>query len=78
MQRLLSRRHFHSLAVSLPSFPSLAVRSSHVEPDVGLLASLEEPGVLVDEVVLPDLDFSCLDLDELPLELEGLGTWRNE
>ena len=78
MQRLLSRRHFHSLAVSLPSFPSLAVRSSHVELDVGLLASLEEPGVLVDEVVLPDLDFSCLDLDELPLELEGLGTWRNE
>ena len=40
--------------------------------DAGLLASLEEPGMLADEVVLPDLDFSCLDLDELPLELEGL------
>ena len=28
--------------------------------------------MLADEVVLPDLDFSCLDLDELPPELEGL------
>ena len=73
MQRLLSRHRFHSLAVSLPSFPSLAVRSSHVEPDMGLLASLEELDVLADEVVLLDLDFSCLDLDELPPELEGLG-----
>ena len=44
-----------------------------MEPDVGLLASLEEPDVLADEVVLLDLDFSCLDLDELPPELEGLG-----
>ena len=67
MQRLLSRRHFHSSAVSLPSFPSLAVRSSCVVPDAGLLA-----GVLADEVVLLDLDFSCPDLDELPPELEGL------
>ena len=66
MQRLLSRRRFRSSVVSLPSFPSLAVRSGHVEPDAGLLASLEEPDVLADEVVLPDLD-------ELPLELEGLG-----
>ena len=33
--------------------------------DMGLLAGLEEPGVLADEVVL-------LDLDELPLKLEGL------
>ena len=73
MQRLLSRRRFRSSAVSLPSFPSLAVRSGHVEPDVGLLAGLEEPDVLADEVVLPDLDFSCPDLDEFPLELEGLG-----
>ena len=73
MQRLLSRCRFCSSAVSLPSFPSLAVRSGHVEPDAGLLVGLEEPDVLVDEVVLPDLDFSCLDLDELPLELEGLG-----
>ena len=40
---------------------------------MGLLASLEEPDVLADEVVLPDLDFSCPDLDELPPELEGLG-----
>ena len=72
MQRLLSRRHFRSLVVSLPSFPSLAVRSGSVELDTGLLAGLEEPDVLVDEVVLPDLDFSCLDLDELPPELEGL------
>ena len=44
-----------------------------VTPDTGLLASLEELDVLADEVVLLDLDFSCLDLDELPLELEGLG-----
>ena len=73
MQRLLSRCHFHSSAVSLPSFPSLAVRSGHVELDAGLLAGLEEPDVLVDEVVLPDLNFSCPDLDELPPELEGLG-----
>ena len=73
MQRLLSRHHFHSSAVSLPSFPSLEVRSGRIELDAGLLASLEEPGVLADEVVLPDLDFSCLDLDELPPELEGLG-----
>ena len=72
MQRLLSRRRFRSLVVSLPSFPSLAVRSGSVELDTGLLAGLEEPDVLVDEVVLPDLDFSCLDLDELPPELEGL------
>ena len=36
-------------------------------PDAGLLA-----GVLADEVVLLDLDFSCPDLDELPPELEGL------
>ena len=78
MQRLLLRHRFRSLAVSLPSFPSLAVRSGCVEPDAGLLAGLEEPDVLADEVVLLDLDFSCLDLDELPLELEGLGTWRNE
>ena len=70
---ILLRRHFHSLAVSLPSFPSLAVRSGRIEPDVGLLASLEESGVLADEVVLLDLDFSCPDLDELPPELEGLG-----
>ena len=34
-------------------------------PDMGLLASLEELGMLADEVVL-------LDLDELPPELEGL------
>ena len=73
MQRLLSRHCFRSSAVSLPSFPSLAVRSSRVELDAGLLASLEEPDVLADEVVLPDLDFSCPDLDELPPELEGLG-----
>ena len=73
MQRLLSRCHFRSSAVSLPSFPSLTVRSSHVELDVGLLAGLEEPDVLADEVVLPDLNFSCPDLDELPPELEGLG-----
>ena len=73
MQRLLSRHCFRSSAVSLPSFPSLAVRSGCVEPDAGLLAGLEEPDVLVDEVVLPDLDFSCPDLDELPPELEGLG-----
>ena len=73
MQRLLSRHCFRSSAVSLPSFPSLAVRSSRVEPDVGLLAVLEEPDVLGDEVVLLDLDFSCVDLVELPLELEGLG-----
>ena len=73
MQRLLSRCRFRSSVVSLPSFPSLAVRSGHVEPDVGLLASLEELDVLADEVVLPDLDLSCLDLDELPPELEGLG-----
>ena len=73
MQRLLSRCCFRSLAVSLPSFPSLAVRSGHVEPDTGLLAGLEEPDMLADEVVLPDLDFSCPDLDELPPELEGLG-----
>ena len=53
---ILLRRHFHSSAVSLPSFPSL-----------------EESGVLADEVVLLDLDFSCPDLDELPPELEGLG-----
>ena len=66
MQRLLSRCCFHSSAVSLPSFPNLAVRSSHVGLDMGLLAGLEEPDVLADEVVL-------LDLDELPLELEGLG-----
>ena len=78
MQRLLLRRHFRSSAVSLPSFPSLAVRSGHVEPDVGLLAGLEEPDVLADEVVLPDLDFSCLDLDELPLELEGEVDWDLE
>ena len=52
---------------------SLAVRSGHIELDAGLLASLEEPGVLADEVVLPDLDFSCPDLDELPPELKGLG-----
>ena len=70
MQRLLSRHCFRSSVVSLPSFPSLAVRSSHVEPDMGLLAVLEEPDVLGDEVVL---DFSCVDLVELPLELEGLG-----
>ena len=73
MQRLLSRHCFRSSAVSLPSFPSLAVRSSRVEPDVGLLAVLEEPDVLGDEVVFLDLDFSCVDLVELPLELEGLG-----
>ena len=73
MQRLLLRHHFRSLAVSLPSFPSLAVRSGLVEPDVDLLAGLEEPELLADEVVFPDLDFSCLDLDELPPELEGLG-----
>ena len=72
MQRLLSRRCFRSSAVSLPSFPTLAVRSGHVELDAGLLAGLEEPDVLVDEVVLPGLDFSCPDFDELPLELEGL------
>ena len=41
-------------------------------PDAGLLAGLEELGMLADEVVLPDLDFSCLDLDEFPPELEGL------
>ena len=41
-------------------------------PDVGLLASLEQLGMLADEVVFPDLDFSCPDLDELPPELEGL------
>ena len=40
---------------------------------MGLLVSLEELDVLEDEVVLPDLDFSCPDLDELPPELEGLG-----
>ena len=73
MQRLLSRHCFCSLVVSLSSFPSLAGRSSRVEPDMGLLASLEEPDMLEDKVVLPDLDFSCLDLNELPLELEGLG-----
>ena len=65
MQRLLSRHCFHSSVVSLLSFHSLAVRSSLVELDMGLLASLEEPDMLVDEVVLPDLD-------ELPPELEGL------
>ena len=64
---------FHSSAVSLPSFPSLAVRSGCVELDVGLLAGLEEPDMLADEVVLLDLDLSCPDLDELPSELEGLG-----
>ena len=37
-----------------------------MELDVGLLAGLEEPCVLADEVVL-------LDLNELPPELEGLG-----
>ena len=73
MQRLLLRHHFRSLVVSLPSFPSLAVRSGRVGLDTGLLAGLEEPGVLADEMVLPDLDFSYPDLDELPLELEGLG-----
>ena len=73
MQRLLLRHCFRSLAVSLPSFPSLAVRSGHVEPDAGLLAGLEELDMLEDEVVLPDLDFSCLNLGELPLGLEGLG-----
>ena len=72
MQRLLLRCHFRSLAVSLPSFPSLAVRSGCIDPDVGLLAGLEEPDVLVDVVALLDLDFSCPDLDELPLELESL------
>ena len=66
MQRLLLRCHFHSSAVSLPSFLSLAVKSGRVELDVGLLASLEELGMLVDEVALPDLD-------QLPPELEGLG-----
>ena len=59
--------------MSLPSFPSLAVRSGRVEPDTGLLAGLEELDMLADEVVLLDLDFSCPDLDELPPELEGLG-----
>ena len=49
------------------------VRSGHVEPDVGLLAGLEELDMLADKVVLLDLDFSCPDLNELPLELEGLG-----
>ena len=73
MQRLLSRRRFRSLAVSLLSVPSLAGRSGHVEPDAGLLAGLEEPDMLADEVVLLVLDFSCPDLDELPPELEGLG-----
>ena len=73
MQRLLSRCHFCSSAVNLPSFPSLVVRSGCVEPDIGLLAGLEELDVLADEVVLPDLDFSCPNLDELPPELEGLG-----
>ena len=78
MQRLLSRRCFRSSAVSLPSFPSLAVRSGHVEPDASLLAGLEELDVLADEVVLLDLDFSCLDLDELPPELEGEVDWDLE
>ena len=73
MQRLLSRCHFRSLVVSSPSFPSLAVRPSLVELDVGFLAGLEGPDILVDEVALPDLYFSCPDLDELPPELEGLG-----
>ena len=73
MQRLLLRHHFRSSVVSLPSFPSLAVRSGLVELDMGLLAGLEGPDMLVDEVALPDLDFSCPDLDEVPLELEGLG-----
>ena len=59
--------------VSLPSFHSLAVRSSHVEQDAGLLAGLEELDILVDKVVLLDLVFSCPDLDELPPELKGLG-----
>ena len=72
MQRLLSRHCFRSSAVSLPSFPSLAVRSGHVDPDAGVLAGLEELDMLVDKVVLLDLDFSCPDLDELPPELEGL------
>ena len=43
MQRLLSRRHFHSSAVSFPSLPSLLVRSG-LEPEVDwLLVALDKP-----------------------------------
>ena len=58
-------------AVQLQPVQSSPVSSLFAVLWTGLLNS-KEPGVLADEVVLPDLDFSCLDLDELPPELEGL------
>jgi len=65
MQRLLSRHCFRSSAVSLPSLPSLLVRSGLLEPEeYRLLVVLDEPAAVGLEV-LPDLD-------ELPPESEDL------
>ena len=72
MQRLLSSCCFRSSAVSFPSLPSLLVRSGlEVPEEDGLLVFLDEPAG-AELVVLPALDFSLLDLDELPPELEDL------
>ena len=72
MQRLLSSHHFCSSAVSLPSLPSLLVRSGLLEPEEDrLLVVLDEPVVAGLEVLLA-LDFSLPDLDELPPESEDL------
>ena len=72
MQRLLSRCCFCSSAVSLPSLPSLLVRSSLLELEEDrLLVVLDKP-VGVELEVLPALDFSLPRLDELPLESEDL------
>jgi len=72
MQRLLSRRRFRSSAVSLPSLPSLLVRSGLLELEEDrLLVVLDEPAAVGLEVLLA-LDFSLSDLDELPPESEDL------
>jgi len=72
MQRLLSRCRFRSSAVSLPSLPSLLVRSGLLEPEEdGLLVVLDEPAGAELEVFLA-LDFSLPGLDELPPESEDL------
>ena len=66
IQRLLSRQHFLSAAVSLPSFPNLSIRSGFKDPEKDVL---DGEGV----AELPDLDFSFPVLEvKVPPELEGL------
>ena len=66
IQRLLLRWHFLSVAVSLPSFPSLSFRSSFDDPEGEVLDEGEFAELL-------DLDFSFPVLEvEVPPELEVL------